>query len=1275
MSQAGLRVEHSSFVRAWIEDESTGDSAGVSLLVNDVLHWSGIPSRLEHLRFDPNSPRTLCGILVALPSPTASPQIVEVKLVKDDTILDQTTVDLSKRYTGFVDRIDFGADGLAVEGWVHDLSRPLYSVKVELRAGDRILSSFVADKHRDDLAKTHIGLGNHAFSGSLRRSVIRGLNADAVQVLIAGTEILLPASDTLISSKKSRTASADQISVSAKTAEGVVLNEIPHESPEDLIAGVCDKITEEEILGWAVDLKDKDRPVVLDLLINNFVVATTETDRFRSDIAAKHECNGFAGFHFEIIPQMRLGKVLNIAVVARKTGHILPHGTKTVVPSFSKYLPLESLRGKRPLCTQWVLPPRKKPRETDPALAVIMLNQNGAALLDKHFQTFVDHNTYRNVEYLVVDHGSTDDSKSIIEKWRAAGIRITFCERGENYSFSDSNNYAVQRTSAEYLLFCNNDIFFTKDAIPAFMDVLSQDSVGIAGIKLLDDSKTQEDYGPRLIQHLGVYYNTAKYDRIVHPVEARYLPIHEQILSDNFEAPAVTGAFLGIKRDDFRKLGGFSEGYYYGYEDIDLCLRTKLILRKSIVVAASTDVVHSRGYSRKKTGLWGGAAMQRNSALLTGRFGLALRRILRSKVLTDHQYWTATKPVIAFAVSEASPTTVAGDFYTAYELARELANEVDATIVFLEEEHNWYDVRDIDVLIAMTHNYDLSSIRRPKQSLVTVGWARNWFSDWMKPRRHEFDFVLSSSAKGAEAMRKALGHPASVLRIATCPQRFYPDPAVTKTVDYVFTGSFWGHARDLMYFLEPAALPYSCEIYGAGWENMESLAPYVKGFVSYDQLAGIYQRTRVVIDDANYVTKDWGSVNSRVFDAISAGALPITNSPEASEDAFSGKLPSFRNHEELENLLHRFCGNEDERVATLATLQEIVQKEHTYSLRAKQLVSVLKEGLSRMFRIAIKVPCPSESEAHLWGDFHFAQSLARELRALGHSVRLDFLRQWNSVNRLRDDAVICLRGLSQYTPTPDQINICWLISHPDTVSISELQQYDRVYVASSQYCASLRKLGLTNLEVLLQCVDTDLFRRDRQADGKDFDVLFVGNSRNVLRPIIRDAISLRAPLTVIGSGWNELLPKQFILQPNVPHAELPETYAKARVVLNDHWSNMAEHGFISNRLFDCVAIGAYVVSDYVEGISDLFGPLVKQYKSPEELKALIDQGLNGSSVQDRAAAEAISNANSFKARARTISDFITGSYDEICRQRLVRQPTKFAVNVVVTPDGSEGEER
>jgi GT2 family glycosyltransferase/spore maturation protein CgeB len=1259
-------VEAFSFVRAWVEMRD-GEPATATLLLNGESYWTGRAERLEHPVFDTRIPRKPCGIWVVLPAAIASPQVVTVTLVSGDAVLATADVDLAGRYHGFVDKIEFGPDGLLVEGWAHDLSRPLDALKLELRDNGVAIGTLTAGKSREDLRESKIGLGNHAFSERVMRPARRHTKIDDIAIVIAGTEIPLAQSDTLVKSWRDAARGFSTDALSVENPQSIVLATISVGLPASVIMGVCDKITEEEAAGWALDLLDKEQPVVLDLLINNFVVATTQTERYRADIGEKYGCNGFVGFHFEIIPQMRLGRLLNVAVVARKTGAALSQGLATIAPSFTKYLPYA-----KPLTTEQSmlrgLSPNKRPGyqaghaigEIAPSVAMIVLNRNGAALLDRHFDWFAQHNTYENVEHVIVDHGSTDHSRQVIEHWRAKGTRITLVERNGNYSFSASNNYAIGFTDAEFLIFCNNDIFFNKDALPPFIDALRQEGVGVAGIKLVDESKTGEDFGPRLTQHLGVFFNTAKYDRIVHPVEARFLPILEPYFTTDFEVPAVTGAFLGIERDDFLSVGGFCEGYFYGYEDIDLCLKVKLNLRKSVVVVASTEAIHFRGYSRKKTGLWGGTPMLRNSRLLSSRFGLAMRRNLRSSLFGDFEYWTATRPIIAFAVTSASPTTTAGDFYTAYELAREIAKLVDATFVFLEENRNWYEVKEVDLLVAMTHNYDLSLLNRPKQNLVTVGWARNWFSDWAKPGDHQFDIVFASCSKGAAAIKEGIGQPERVLRIATNPDRFYPDIEEKKTVDYVFTGSFWGHARDLIYLLEPAALPYSCELYGAGWDQVESLAPYSKGFANYDDLAGIYRRARVVIDDANSVTKEWGSVNSRVFDAISAGALVITNSVLASEDGFGGELPSFQSREELEGLLRRFCGNESERLAVLAKLQKIVCDKHSYADRARQFVATVGGAVREMFRVAIKVPCPSSSEAHLWGDYHFAQSLARELRALGHSVRLDLLDHWHRPNRLGDDVVICLRGLSSYTPSPDQINICWMISHPDASSLAELRAYDRVYVASEKHCDWLKQQGLKNVAVLLQCVDTDLFGRiDRGRSEAEFDVLFVGNSRNVLRRVVSDAIAIDAPLTVIGSGWEGLIAPEFILQTSVTHSDLPRVYSSARVVLNDHWDSMAEHGFISNRLFDCVAAGAYVISDEVDGISELFGPLVKQYRTREDLKRLIEEGLKGPSLNPgNEEALAVSSANSFRARARTISDFIRGSYERICSERLAEPETE-----------------
>ena len=50
-------------------------------------------------------------------------------------------------------------------------------------------------------------------------------------------------------------------------------------------------------------------------------------------------------------------------------------------------------------------------------------------------------------------------------------------------------------------------------------------------------------------------------------------------------------------------------------------------------------------------------------------------------------------------------------------------------------------------------------------------------------------------------------------------------------------------------------------------------------------------------------------------------------------------------------------------------------------------------------------------------------------------------------------------------------------------------------------------------------------------------------------------------------------------------------------------------GFVSNRLYDVLACGTPVISDPVEGIGDIFGGAVSEYRSIEELSSLVEDVL------------------------------------------------------------------
>ena len=98
-----------------------------------------------------------------------------------------------------------------------------------------------------------------------------------------------------------------------------------------------------------------------------------------------------------------------------------------------------------------------------------------------------------------------------------------------------------------------------------------------------------------------------------------------------------------------------------------------------------------------------------------------------------------------------------------------------------------------------------------------------------------------------------------------------------------------------------------------------------------------------MLDDANHVTAPWGSVNSRVFDALASGCLVITNGELGSKDTFSSLLPVFSSGQDLKEKLDFYLSNTTERLSLTTKLRSIVLANHTYDHRAMELAVILKD--------------------------------------------------------------------------------------------------------------------------------------------------------------------------------------------------------------------------------------------------------------------------------------------------------------------------------------------
>ncbi len=143
----------------------------------------------------------------------------------------------------------------------------------------------------------------------------------------------------------------------------------------------------------------------------------------------------------------------------------------------------------------------------------------------------------------------------------------------ENWGFAPACNEGARRARGRHLCMLNSDVFPQLGEGMGFLAALSA---------RLDADPTLGAVAPLLLFEDGTVQHQGMRFEAVRGLPPWPFPIHERKAHPAPEgagliaAPALTGACLVLRREDWDVLGGFDEGFVIGdFEDADLCLRLR----------------------------------------------------------------------------------------------------------------------------------------------------------------------------------------------------------------------------------------------------------------------------------------------------------------------------------------------------------------------------------------------------------------------------------------------------------------------------------------------------------------------------------------------------------------------------------------------------------------------------------------------------------------------------------------------------------------------------
>ncbi|AVR45795.1 dTDP-Rha--alpha-D-GlcNAc-pyrophosphate polyprenol alpha-3-L-rhamnosyltransferase [Christiangramia fulva] len=211
--------------------------------------------------------------------------------------------------------------------------------------------------------------------------------------------------------------------------------------------------------------------------------------------------------------------------------------------------------------------------------AVVILNWNGRALLEKFLPSVVQHSEEARI--YVADNASSDDSVEFLKEFFP---QVEIIEIKENLGYAGGYNEALKKVSEELVILLNSDVEVTPNWLPPIISAFEkQAEVAAVQPKILDYKRKE------FFEYAGAAGGFI--DKFAYPFCRGRIFQHLEKDTGQYNDETfifwASGACLAVRKSIFFEVGALDEDFFAHQEEIDLCWRLKNFGYKVKYVSAS----------------------------------------------------------------------------------------------------------------------------------------------------------------------------------------------------------------------------------------------------------------------------------------------------------------------------------------------------------------------------------------------------------------------------------------------------------------------------------------------------------------------------------------------------------------------------------------------------------------------------------------------------------------------------------------------------------------